>query len=111
MSRLYSCLAARYRQGIVSYFRRLTLSSFLTEPLCPRDSFFRTPPSITLDSFRRSAHRPELEGELMAQQAALDTMIVKRIQEACAAERADRAMDLASLLHLEKSYSIAIKVY
>lgn len=46
----------------------------------------------------------------MAQQAALDTMLVKRIQEACAAEKAERAMDLASLLHLEKSYSIAIKV-
>lgn len=45
----------------------------------------------------------------MAQQAALDTMVVKRIQEACAAEKAERAMDLASLLHLEKSYSIAIK--
>ncbi|CAN0062999.1 unnamed protein product, partial [Hapterophycus canaliculatus] len=58
----------------------------------------------------RGAARPELEGELMAQQAALDTMIVKRIQEACAGERAERAMDLASLLHLEKSFSIAIKV-
>lgn len=46
----------------------------------------------------------------MAQQATLDTMIVKRIQEACAAERAERAMDLSSLLHLEKSYAIAIKV-
>ena len=53
--------------------------------------------------------RTEMEGELMAQQAALDTMVVKRIQEACAAEKAERAMDLASLLHLEKSYSIAIK--
>lgn len=52
----------------------------------------------------------EMEGELMAQQAVLDTMVVKRIQEACAAEKPERAMDLASLLHLEKSYSIAIKV-
>lgn len=52
----------------------------------------------------------EMEGELMAQQAALDTMLVKRIQEACAEEKAERAMDLASMLHLEKSYSIAIKV-
>lgn len=52
----------------------------------------------------------EMEGELMAQQAVLDTMLVKRIQDACAAENSERAMDLASLLHLEKSYSIAIKV-
>lgn len=47
----------------------------------------------------------------MSQQAQLDSMIVKRIQEACAGEKAGRAMDLASLLSLEKSFQIAIKVW
>lgn len=46
----------------------------------------------------------------MSQQAQLDAMIVKRIQEACAAEKSGRAMDLASLLSLEKSFHIAMKV-
>lgn len=46
----------------------------------------------------------------MTQQAQLDSMVVKRIQEACASERPGRAMDLASLLSLEKSFQIAIKV-
>lgn len=46
----------------------------------------------------------------MSQQAQLDTMVVKRFQEACAAEKAGCAMDLASLLNLEKSFLIAIKV-
>ena len=46
----------------------------------------------------------------MSQEAQLDTMVVKRIQEACAASRAERAMDLASLIHLEKSFHIAMKV-
>lgn len=46
----------------------------------------------------------------MSQQVQLDTMIVKRIQEACAGEKAERAMDLASLLNLEKTFGIAIKV-
>ncbi|CAN0188959.1 unnamed protein product, partial [Ectocarpus sp. 12 AP-2014] len=40
-----------------------------------------------------SAEPEEMEGELMAQQAKLDTMVVKRIQEACAAEKPERAMD------------------
>ncbi|CAN0063821.1 unnamed protein product, partial [Laminaria digitata] len=51
-----------------------------------------------------------MEGVLMSQHAQLDTMVVKRIQQACADENPERAMDLASLLNLEKSFTIAIKV-
>ncbi|CAN0216928.1 unnamed protein product, partial [Discosporangium mesarthrocarpum] len=51
-----------------------------------------------------------MESELASKQALLDTMVVKRLQEACAAEKPMRAMDLAPLLFLEKSFLIAIRV-
>lgn len=94
------------------FLKTVSISKRSSLPSLVSPTHKRTSPSL----FDTSADewsfllREEAESELMSQQAQLDTMVVKRIQEACAVEKAERAMDLASLLHLEKSFHIAIKV-
>ncbi|CAM9702874.1 unnamed protein product [Chrysoparadoxa australica] len=52
----------------------------------------------------------EEHSDLEAQQLALDRMLLKLLQDACANTAKTRALDLAKRLSLEKSFMVAIKV-
>ncbi len=53
---------------------------------------------------------PQLEGELLRDQASYDAHLVKMIQQAAAGENGERMLEVAEMLNLQKSLELAIRV-